>query len=99
MADEALRFLSPDPGPTMKDNPLNKLIRRLEAATSRLEDIASSAATFEGGDGPGDGSLAAAASLPASNSMPELTGGSKDGTREASTSTVSSSVRNLCRRV
>ncbi|KAK4554012.1 suppressor of rasval19 [Recurvomyces mirabilis] len=32
------------------DNPLTTLIRRLEAATSRLEDIASSAASYEGND-------------------------------------------------
>ncbi|KAK4892109.1 suppressor of rasval19 [Elasticomyces elasticus] len=36
---------------TTADNPLTTLIRRLEAATSRLEDIASSAATFEHTDG------------------------------------------------
>ncbi|TKA77810.1 hypothetical protein B0A55_04589 [Friedmanniomyces simplex] len=50
------------------DNPLTTLIHRLEAATSRLEDIASSAATFEHSDGttpiPSGG--------PASSSAPEL---------------------------
>jgi len=46
----------------MDEAPLTKLIRRLEAATSRLEDIASSAQTFEQPSsaghhgGPSDGS-------------------------------------------
>lgn len=33
--------------PARNDNPLTSLIRRLEAATSRLEDIASSTSAFE----------------------------------------------------
>ena len=46
----------------MDEAPLTRLIRRLEAATSRLEDIASSAQTFEQPSsaghhgGPSDGS-------------------------------------------
>jgi adenylyl cyclase-associated protein len=41
----------------MDEAPLTRFIRRLEAATSRLEDIASSAQTFEQPHGgPSDGS-------------------------------------------
>lgn len=47
----------------MEDTPLTRLVHRLEAATSRLEDIASSAQPFESPaaghhGGPSDGSLA-----------------------------------------
>jgi adenylyl cyclase-associated protein len=86
MSSDTLRYGTSSPVPVTKDNPLNNLIHRLEAATSRLEDIASSSGSFEqqaNGDSHGDLS-AAAAGLPASSSMPELTA-SKEGSREAST--------------
>jgi adenylyl cyclase-associated protein len=85
MSGDTLRYSTGSPVPVTKDNPLNNLIRRLEAATSRLEDIASSSGSFEqqaNGDSHGD--LSAGAGLPASSSMPELTA-SKEGSREAST--------------
>ena len=50
-------------------NPLTTLIRRLEAATSRLEDIASSAASF---DASRDGSTPIPTGGPASSSADEL---------------------------
>lgn len=56
------------------DNPLTLLLRRLEAATSRLEDIASSA--FEPSAGNGSSSVpatgASAAAMKASSSEPTL---------------------------
>lgn len=70
---------------TQDGSPLTSLIRRLEAATSRLEDIAQSASN---GESPADqqhDSISAASGAPASNSMPELTGASKGGSREDST--------------
>ena len=47
------------------DNPLTKLLHRLEAATSRLEDIASSSQSLEG-EKPAHGTAAAAVSRTAS---------------------------------
>jgi adenylyl cyclase-associated protein len=71
--------------PTADGNPLNSLIRRLEAATSRLEDIAQSSGVPESQIDQQHASLSAASGAPASNSMPELTNTSKNGSREAST--------------
>ena len=57
----------------MDEAPLTRLVRRLEAATSRLEDIASSAQTFEQPSsaghhgGPSDGSSLA---VPSPGQMP-----------------------------
>lgn len=51
---------------TVPNAPLNQLLRRLEAATSRLEDIASSAQSFEKLDAAPPGTV------PASSSAPEL---------------------------
>ena len=62
------------------DNPLTTLIRRLEAATSRLEDIASSAASHEGQSNGIGGSpaVAAAGATPQSHaSAPEPQAGNK----------------------
>jgi adenylyl cyclase-associated protein len=88
MSGDAIRYSTGSPIPVSKDNPLNSLIRRLEAATSRLEDIASSTASFDAQTN-GDHSLSGTSGLPPSSSMPELTSAqSKDGSREASTSTV-----------
>lgn len=51
---------------TIPSNPLSNLLRRLEAATSRLEDIASSSQSFENAD------LASSRNAPGSSSAPEL---------------------------
>lgn len=59
--------------------PLTRLIHRLEAATSRLEDIACSANPFDTPDG------AASKGLQTSNSTPELPG--MAGSKSASAST------------
>jgi adenylyl cyclase-associated protein len=56
------------------DNPLTLLVRRLEAATSRLEDIASASASFDHQNGV----AAAAVAAPQSNSAPELPALNKD---------------------
>ena len=66
------------------DDPLTRLIRRLEAATSRLEDIASSSGSIEQ---QANGSISAASGtgMPTSSSLPDLP---KGGSREASTNTV-----------
>lgn len=66
------------------DDPLTRLVRRLEAATSRLEDIASSSGTIEQ-QANGSISAASGADMPTSSSMPDL---QKGGSREASTGTV-----------
>lgn len=49
MADTLTYAASPRPSTpsTNQNNPLTAIIRRLEAATSRLEDIASTSTTFE----------------------------------------------------
>ncbi|KAI4730158.1 hypothetical protein E4T49_02071 [Aureobasidium sp. EXF-10728] len=58
---------------------LTTLIKRLEAATSRLEDIATSSANFE--QPRGTVSDAGATHLPASSSAPELPGVAKHATQ------------------
>ena len=51
---------------TESGNPLTTLIRRLEAATSRLEDIASSSSSIEQqAHGSANGSISAASGIPA----------------------------------
>ena len=84
MAGETLRYSSGSPIPVKADNPLTVLIHRLEAATSRLEDIASSSGSIEQ---QANGSISAASGegMPTSSSMPDLP---KGGSREASTATV-----------
>ena len=86
MAGEpAIHYTSDPPAITLPaDEPLTRLVRRLEAATSRLEDIASSGGSIED-QVNGSISAASGAGMPQSNSMPELP---KGGSREASTSTV-----------
>ena len=90
MSGETLRFSTSTPIPITTENPLTTLIHRLEAATSRLEDIASSATEGqqqqEGQREGHAGSISQQSGIPASSSMPELA--SKDGAREASTVTV-----------
>ncbi|KAK5175170.1 suppressor of rasval19 [Saxophila tyrrhenica] len=88
MSGDTIRYSTSSPVAVSKDNPLNSLIHRLEAATSRLEDIASSTQPPSSFDQQPNGSLSAASGAPASNSMPELTAASKDGSREDSTATV-----------
>lgn len=70
--------------PGTSEDPFSRLVRRLEAATSRLEDIASSSGTIEQ-QANGSISAASGAGMPTSNSMPDLP---KGGSREASTGTV-----------
>lgn len=87
MTGETLHFSVNPPTPVDTDDPLTRLIRRLEAATSRLEDIASSSDSIEQ---QANGSISAAsgeggAGMPTSSSMPDLP---KGGSREASTGTV-----------
>ena len=86
MAGEpAIHFTSGPPAvPLPADDPLTRLVRRLEAATSRLEDIAASSGSIEE-QANGSISAASGAGMPKSNSMPDLP---KGGSREASTSTV-----------
>ena len=76
MSGETLRYSTSSPvvTTTATDNPLTTLIRRLEAATSRLEDIASSANSFQE---PPDGEVPPANGVQLSSSAPELptTGG------------------------
>ena len=70
MADTLNYVSAPRPSsPSSKqNNPLTLIIRRLEAATSRLEDIASSSTTFEvldnGKVGQGNAPRASAPNLP-----------------------------------
>ena len=54
----------PPPVTTIPANPLSQLLRRLEAATSRLEDIASSAQSFENVEGVPGRNAAGSASAP-----------------------------------
>ncbi|KAK0934629.1 suppressor of rasval19 [Friedmanniomyces endolithicus] len=68
IANVAVRKNITAPVTIAADNPLTTLIHRLEAATSRLEDIASSAASFE----HSDGSTPIPSGGPASSSAPEL---------------------------
>ena len=83
MAGEAL-YTTPATLEIPPDAPLTRLVRRLEAATSRLEDIASSSGSIEQ---QANGSISAASGdgIPTSNSMPDLP---KGASREASTGTV-----------
>ena len=83
MSGETLRYSTSTPTPVQPDNPLTTLIRRLEAATSRLEDIASVSSSP---DQQGDQQNVAAAGASSSHSPQEAT--SKAGTREGSTGTV-----------
>lgn len=83
MSGETLRYSTSTPVPVQPDNPLTTLIRRLEAATSRLEDIASSSQTPESQGGQQN--VAAAGG---STSQSPQEGISKAGTREGSTGTV-----------
>lgn len=65
--------LSPPAGvATIPNKPLSQLLRRLEAATSRLEDIASTAQSFENND------VSLARNQGASASAPELPALAKD---------------------
>lgn len=66
------------------DDPLTRLVHRLEAATSRLEDIASSSGSIEQ-QANGSMSAASGAAMAVSDSGPGLP---KGGSREASTGTV-----------
>ncbi|KAK1092273.1 suppressor of rasval19 [Friedmanniomyces endolithicus] len=68
IANVAVRKNITAPVTIAADNPLTTLIHRLEAATSRLEDIASSAASFE----HSDSSTPIPSGGPASSSAPEL---------------------------
>jgi len=72
------------------DNALTLLIRRLEAATSRLEDIATSATGVEQTNGITDSPRSAPAAVPSSSSAPDLSGLAKDA-QQQSTSTPSNS--------
>ncbi|KAK3096351.1 suppressor of rasval19, partial [Teratosphaeriaceae sp. CCFEE 6253] len=69
VANIAVRKSIANPVTVTADNPLTTLIHRLEAATSRLEDIANSAASF---DPASDGSTPVPTGGPASSSAPEL---------------------------
>ena len=88
MASETVHFTSNPTTTVPVDDPFSRLIRRLEAATSRLEDIAQSSSDSieHQAHGP-NGSISAASGegMPKSSSMPELP---KGGSREASTGTV-----------
>lgn len=60
------------------ENPLTSLVRRLEAATSRLEDIASSAASgFDSAERGSHHGTSPGTPVPASSSAPELAGMAK----------------------
>lgn len=89
MSGDTIRYSTSTSSPVnvTPDNPLTALIRRLEAATSRLEDIASSTHGFEqngnGESAPPEGGEQARGSEPEPGST--NTGGIS---REASTSTV-----------
>ena len=78
-----MRHSTNPPAAVNADNPLNKLLRRLEAATSRLEDIASSSGTIEQ---QANGSISSDSGMPAASSI--IPGLSSSKGREASTSTV-----------
>lgn len=81
---DSVRYSTGSPVSVPKDNPLTTLIRRLEAATSRLEDIASSASSFDPSSNQleqsGDG-------FEPSRSAPDLSN-TNLAHREASTATV-----------
>ena len=83
MSGETLRYSTSTPIPVQPDNPLTTLIRRLEAATSRLEDIASSSQSPE--PAAGQQNVAAAGGVVAQSPAEAA---SKGGAREGSTSTV-----------
>lgn len=83
MSGETLRYSTSTPVAVQPDNPLTSLIRRLEAATSRLEDIASSSQSPEQQAGQQN---VATAGGSVSHSPQEAT--SKPGTRQGSTGTV-----------
>lgn len=69
--------INPKRASRVGDNALTTLIRRLEAATSRLEDIATSATSIEDKQPNGIPS-APQGGIPASNSAPELPGLARD---------------------
>lgn len=83
MTGETLRYSTSTPVPVEPDNPLTTLIRRLEAATSRLEDIASSSQSSEQQGGQQN----VAAGVGSISQSPQEAA-SKAGTREGSTGTV-----------
>ena len=89
MAGDTTRYSTASPVNVQPDNPLTVLIHRLEAATSRLEDIASESASSSieaQAHGSANGSISAQggmAGAAASSSMPDL-----DQSREDSTTTV-----------
>ena len=83
MSGETLRYSTSTPVPVEPDNPLTTLIRRLEAATSRLEDIASSSQSLEQ-----QGAQQNVAAGVGSISQSPQEAASKAGTREGSTGTV-----------
>jgi len=88
MSGDTIRYSTSTPVPVETANPLTTLIRRLEAATSRLEDIASSSEQQPQQQTPhqtGSQNVPAAGGL-ASQSPQEAS--SKAGTREGSTGTV-----------
>ncbi|KAJ9623402.1 suppressor of rasval19 [Taxawa tesnikishii (nom. ined.)] len=74
-----LNYRADRPSSHAPDNALTQLVRRLEAATSRLEDIASSATSFDqslaNGPPPGVGGIAASQSK--TSSMPDLAAASR----------------------
>lgn len=82
MSGETLRYSTSTPIPVEPDNPLTTLIRRLEAATSRLEDIAGSSPSADQQAGPQN--VAAAGGM----SQSPQEGSSKAGAPEGSTGTV-----------
>ena len=83
MSGDAIRYSTASPVPVTADNPLTLLIHRLEAATSRLEDIATSSSSYEG-QAPQDGVASAGGSV----SKSPQDAASKAGSREGSTATV-----------
>ena len=91
MAGDTNRYSTTNPVSVAKDNPLTTLIHRLEAATSRLEDIANSANSLES---QANGSAPPTAGLTPNGSMPDVSaphgggGAGVGGSREPSTGTV-----------
>lgn len=88
MSGETLRYSTSTPVTVEPDNPLTILIHRLEAATSRLEDIASSSSSFEQQQQQQAGGQQNVAAAGGSISQSPQEGTSKAGTREGSTGTV-----------
>lgn len=84
MPGETLRYSTGVPIPVEPDNPLTTLIRRLEAATSRLEDIASTSQSPDQQQVAGQNVDMGAASL----AQGPQGGVSKGGTREGSAATI-----------